>query len=37
MLDEIAYELLASDEFAERGLSIEEAASAIYYAVFYRM
>lgn len=36
MLDEIAYELLASDEFAERGLSIEEAASAIYYAVFYR-
>lgn len=35
-LDEIAYEVLNSEEFTERGLSIEEAVRAIYLAVFYR-
>jgi len=35
-LDKIGYELLESEEFAERGLSDEEAVNAIYNALFYR-
>ena len=35
-LDEVAYELIESEEFSERGLNIDDAVRAIYLAAFYR-